>query len=310
MKRLFGMAGAVLLAFLILVPIALGADPGSTQTGRVIISAQGDVTVPVGEVADVVAVFDGNATIAGAVKSVVVVNGTATVSGQVETILAVSGAVELETTAAVSGDVLTFDASVHQNAGAVVGGDVRNVAADFVGIGFVLGPAVVLFSIGAGIATILAGLLMAGMAPRQVRAAEAVISHQPVRAFLVGLLGVVAIPVLAILFIVTVIGAPLGLGVLFGVLPLIAFLGYLVAGIWIGEWILRRLSPDIERARPYAAAVVGVLILELTAIVPPIPAIASLFGFGAVLVMAFRAFGSGGVAVETTTQPTPAPIPA
>src|SRR4029453_14352412 len=55
-------------------------------------------------------------------------------------LLALTGAGEAETTAAVSGDVLTFDASVHQNAGAVVGGDVRNVAADFVGIGFVLGP--------------------------------------------------------------------------------------------------------------------------------------------------------------------------
>ncbi len=104
-------------------------------------------------------------------------------------------------------------------------------------------------------------------------------------------------------------GAPLGLGILFGLWPLTAFLGYLVAAIWIGDWILRRTSPGTVRERPYLAAVIGILIMQLLAIIPFVSGIASLFGFGAVLLLAWRTFRQGGVPAASVADPgAPAPL--
>ena len=94
---------------------------------------------------------------------------------------------------------------------------------------------------------------------------------------------------------ITVVGAPLGLGILFGLWPLLAYVGYLVAGIWIGEWLLNRSRASTPRERPYLAAVIGLVVLQLVGVVPVlgiVSAIASLFGFGAVLVLGLAAANS------------------
>ena len=118
----------------------------------------------------------------------------------------------------------------------------------------VLAPMVVLFVLGLALVTLVAGLALAALGARQVRSAEALISHQPGETILFGLAGLVVIPVVAILAMITIIGAPLGLAVLFMVWPAAAFAGYLVAGIWIGEWLLYRGTSE-RPERPYLAAV-------------------------------------------------------
>ena len=60
-----------------------------------------------------------------------------------------------------------------------------------------------------------------------------------------------------ILLAATVIGLPLALSTLFFVWPALAFIGYLVAAIWIGEWLLRAAGRRQRAERPYLAAVVG-----------------------------------------------------
>ena len=65
-----------------------------------------------------------------------------------------------------------------------------------------------------------------------------------------------------------------------------------MAGIAIGDWIVGRLSPGVTRERPYLAAVVGLLVLELVGIVPLVSGIATLFGYGAVLLLAWRTLRS------------------
>ena len=73
-----------------------------------------------------------------------------------------------------------------------------------------------------------------------------------------GLLGMVGIILAGTIAIVTVVGVPLGLGILALVLPALLVAGYLVAGIWIGDMILVRTSPGVVRERPYLAALIGV----------------------------------------------------
>ena len=94
---------------------------------------------------------------------------------------------------------------------------------------------------------------------------------------------------------------------LFVVWPLVGLLGYIVAGIWVGDWVLGRMYPGMVRERPYLASIVGLIVLTVLGIFPPLPAIASLFGYGAVLLLAWRTFRGHGTAAANIS--TAAPVP-
>jgi hypothetical protein len=311
MKRLAGIATAMLLSLVLFVPVALAADP-FPHTGRVLVSTRGDVTLPAGEHADVIVVVNGTATIRGQVNTIVVVDGAADLLGaRTETLVAVRSPVELGPGTVVQGDVMTVESTVHRTGSGQVQGQTTDMAAALVGIGAVLAPALFLLWIGFGLATIVAGLLLAGLAARQVRAAEGLISQEPVLTLAAGILGAIVIPIVAFLLIASLIGAPLGIGILLEALPLVAFVGYLIAGIWLGELVLQRTSPERVRERPYLAAFIGVLILQAVAVVPVLAIVtmfASLFGFGALLLLSFRTLRSHTVSTTSVAGPMPAPV--
>lgn len=309
MKRLFAIAASVLLALPAFAPAVFAADPSLPHNGRVLISTGGDVTIPAGEHADVVIVVNGTATIAGEVNSIVVVDGAANLTGaRTESVVAVSSPVTIGAGTVVLGDVMKLDSAVTQVGDGAVAGAVRDISIDIAGLGFLIGSALILLYAGFAIATIAAGLLLAGLAARQVRAAEDLISHQPVRTLVAALAGIFLPVLLVALLFVTVVGAPLGIGILLGLWPLAAFIGYLVAGIWIGDWVLARTSPGRTRERPYLAAIVGLLILQLVGILPAVSMIAALFGYGAVLLLAGRTIRRGSLPVGTIRKPAPAPM--
>ena len=308
MRRVVVLAAAFAAALLLIAPATLAADPAAGE-GRVLVSVNGDVTLPPDQSAETIVVVDGVATIAGDVDTLVIVEGSAVLDGaQAGTIWAVRSQVELGAGTIVTGEVMTLDSAVQQVGDATVQGGVNDMAGRLIAIGAVLAPAFLLFWLGAGLATLVAGLLLAGLASRQVREAEAAIRSQPVATFAAGLLGLVVFPIVAVLLMISIVGAPLGLGILFGLWPLLAYIGYLVAGIWIGEWLLNRSQAPRPRERPYLAAVIGLVVLQLVGVVPVlgiVSAIASLFGFGAVLVLAWRTLTSS----RGGTQPLPAPSP-
>jgi hypothetical protein len=309
-KRVLGIAAGLFIVLFLFVQAVLAADP-LTHTGRVLVSAGGNITIPAGDNADVVVVVNGTATIQGEVNTIIVVDGAANLLGaRTETVFAVRSPIEIGPGTVVLGDVMRFDSAVHQTGDARIEGQVTDMAASAVQIGAVLAPALFLLWLGFGLATIVAGLLLAGIASRQIREAEQRITHDPVLALAAGVVGVIGIPFVAFLLMATIIGAPLGLGVLFGLLPLVAFIGYLVAAIWIGEWVLRRTGPDRIRERPYRAAVIGVLILEVVTFIPVLTllvAVASLFGVGAVLLQVFRAIRTPSMPRSTFVGQMPAP---
>lgn len=312
MRRLIGIAGALALALVLLAPVADAADPLG-HTGRVVMTAEGDFTLPAGEQADAVVVIRGAATIQGQANTIVVVDGRLDLTGgTAETVFAIRSPVEIGPDGVVRGDVMTFDSLVHQTGNAEVGGEVTDLATMLVGLGLVLAPALLLLWIGVGLATVAAGLLLAGLAARQIRDAERTISAEPVLTLVTGIVAVILFPVMAILSILTIVGAPLGIGILLGAWPFVAFIGFLVAGIWVGDWVVRRLMPERVQERPYLAAVVGLLILQAIAIVPVlavVPAVASLFGFGAVTLLALRTLRSHGASQPTVPGSMRAPVP-
>jgi hypothetical protein len=290
--RPLAMLLGVVVALFMLAPLAFAAEE-MAHSGRVLISTGGDVTLPAGEQADVVLVASGTAHIAGDANTVVIIDGAADLTGAtVETIVVVRGDVVVDGSSTVLGDVMTLDATTTIDPAAAIGGRIRDLAPDIAGIGFVLGPALVLLYVGFALASIAAAVLLAGLAARQVRRAEMLIRREPVLTAGVGILGLVVPILLLVVLTATIIGAPLAFGIAFGLWPLAAFLGYLVAGIAIGDWILGRLSPAVTRERPYLAAVVGLVTLEVIGIVPLVSAIATLFGYGAVLLLAWRTLRS------------------
>ena len=306
MKKILALVAIVALT-LGVAGTALGADEALPHTGRVLIVAGGNVEVPADEQADAVLVLGGDARIAGTVNALVVVDGTATVTGAtLETIAVIQGRAELSGDTIIHGDVMRLGSTITSAEGVEIGGTVRDMAGDVVGFGAFIGAAMLVLWLGIGIATLLFGLLVAGLAARQVRTATALISREPGMTALVGLLSIVVLPILAVLAMVTLIGIPTGLGLMLVIWPALAFIGYVVAAIWLGEWLLSRRENASPADRPYGAAVLGLLIGFVIGFVPLATAILSIVGIGAVILASLRTLRGGGIP-RATVVPQSAP---
>ena len=309
MRRLLLILATAALALGLAAPAVLAADPKSDHNDRVLMAFNGNVTVPAGEQADVVLVTGGTATIAGHVTTLAVFDGQAVLQGAtVGTVFVTGGSVSIDGTSTVTGDVRTLDSTVTTDPAATIGGSVTTIEKDLIAATAIIAPAILLFILGFTLVTLVAGLALAALAARQVRTAESLITHDPGQALLFGLAGLVVIPLAAVLAMITIVGAPLGFAILFMVWPAAAFAGYLVAGIWIGDWLLHRNPSRPVAERPYLAAVVGLIVLQILGIFPFVGAIASLFGFGAVLLMAWRTFRQPTTARPVTSPPATQPM--
>jgi len=273
-------------------PAVLAADP-VPDAGRVLVSVNGPVEVPAGDHLDTLVVVGGDARISGDVRTIVVARGRATLSGAtVQTLVVVNGSADLQAGTTVTGDVRTIDSVVTQQPGATVQGSVRTMNADVAAIlaafGVLLIPLFILLFVGMLLAMVAAALLVAAFGARQVRATGSLMRREPGPVLIAGILGSVALPLIAVLMIVTVVGAPIGLAMLFVLLPVMAFLAWAVAAIWIGDWLVLRMRGAVEPDRPYLAAVLGVFALGAAGMLPFVTAIATLFGFGALVLAAWR----------------------
>jgi hypothetical protein len=305
MRKLLTVIAAVFVLSAWVAPV-LAAGDDLPHSGRVLMAFGGDLVVPAGERADAVIVVTGHAEILGRVNAVVVVDGTATVTGTtIESLVVVRGSAIVTNTHVLT-DIRTFDAQVVQTA-VTLDGNVRGLETDLVALGWALGFGALLIWIGIGLATLAAGLLVAGLAGRQLRSTAAIIRREPLRALGGGFLGLIVPPILAALLVVTVVGIPLAVSVLLFVWPAMAFVGYIVAAAWIGEWALELTrGRQVERERPYLATVIGLVLLFVAGVVPLLTAILSFLGFGAVVVAGWRTVR--GVSTPTIFQPTAAPL--
>lgn len=311
MKKLLGLLAALGL-LLTFAGTALAADGGSSDSGPLLVSIQGDVDIAAGQEAGTVIVIDADARIAGTVGSLVILNGTAsTESGAVlDSITVIRSTADLATGTTVNGDINRLDSTVNRADGVTVSGTEHDLTTDAATFGLFIGAAAILFWLGFAIVSLLIGLVIAALAARQVRQATALISHEPVWTFLVGLLTVIVVPLVAVLAFITVVGIPASLVLMIVVLPAAAFVGYMVAAIWIGEWVLARMNPSAPpRERPYAAVVVGLVVAFILGFIPLVTTIISLFGLGAVVLAAWRTFRGRPIAAGAPVgqqQPTPA----
>ena len=240
-RRLCAIAASVTILLLAIAPAAFAADPVQVTGHGTVITVNGTVNVPSDQAIGAVVVVHGTATISGSVDAVVVLGGSATITGAtVHNLVVVDGTASLGPGTTVTGNVATLHATVSQDPGAVVMGRTTSLEANLAMLTLLAIPLLIVFTVGFALAMIAAGLLVAAFGARQVRDVEALITQRPGQTLVAGIAGSVVLPVMAGLLVMTVIGAPIGLAALFLVLPVLAVGGWLVAAIWIGDWLIAR----------------------------------------------------------------------
>jgi hypothetical protein len=306
-RRLLTSLVALVLLLTVAAPAALAAGP-VIDDGRVVISLDGPVSVPAGESLDALIVANGTASIAGDVRHVLLVDGTAITTGAtIGSLLVIDGTATLDPATTVTGDVSTLNGTIAAAPGATVVNPVRDLRGEFAALSIALIPLFILFMLGAALLVVVFALFLAAVAGRQVRSVESLVSREPGPVLLTGIVGMFLLPAISFLLMATVIGAPLGLILLLVVMPVLAFLGWIVAAVWVGDWLLGRLRGRTEPERPYLAAVVGVVVLAFAGMIPFVTMVATLFGFGAVLLALWRVLRGGSATAGATGTTPPAP---
>jgi hypothetical protein len=278
----------VLAVFLVLV-LGFAAPAWAQQGGQaseafVVLSGRADV--PQGQQVGDLVVFHGSANVAGTVEgSLTAFDAPVIISGQVNgDVVVFNGRVELQRGANVTGDVVSQSAPVVAS-GATIGGTTKRLQTNTNWEGFGWAGKLAWW-LAVSVSTLVVGLLLiwlvGGGAARILEAGRTRIGPS----IGLGLLLFFGLPLLAVIALVTVVGIPLGLGLLAALL-LIYALGYSAAA-----WILGR---SIVRG-PTAWAVaflVGWAILRVVALIPILGGLvwfaAVVVGLGALAVAIWRA---------------------
>jgi cytoskeletal protein CcmA (bactofilin family) len=297
---ILGLAAVVLVAFA--APTDAQSD-GSARSDRRI-SISGSVVVANDEVVDgSVVSFDGPVTVNGTVDGRVFIgDGRATIRGRVTgSVFVVHGDVLI--TGRVDDDVVALDGRITTREGARVTGDVKSRKQPDVAPGTVVGDVkkldiknlysgiLIVFLIYLWIAITLAvallGFLFVLLFPRAADATAAAGRRFWPTVGWGALIGIVG-PILGVLVLVTIIGIPIGLGML-SALNVLAPLGYVASSLILGRLMVKGTSTGARIGAFFA----GFGILRAVAVIPGIGAIVwflvCIYGLGALTQAAWRA---------------------
>jgi cytoskeletal protein CcmA (bactofilin family) len=267
---------ALLLFCWILPASALAAE----SKERIVVV--GPVLVDRGETTSNVVVANGDVTVRGTVDGdVVVADGDATIRGKVTgDVVTFAGRAILGRRAQVDGDVVYGDKKPQVAPGATVGGEVKKVQAGDIGAALKISV-----WIAVTVSMLVLGLLALLLFPKAADAVARAAKTQTLRSALVGLLAFFLIPVLGFVILFTVVGLPLGIGLLLVWLPLYG-LAYTASAFVVGRLV------SAKGAR-ILAFVIGLAILRLLALVPLagelVWFLATVLGLGALLTATLRA---------------------
>jgi hypothetical protein len=281
--------------------IALLPTPALAQVGDrdgFYLRIDGDVLIPEGQRVETLVVISGNATIAGTVRDAVVISGDASVTGTGRVqgdLTVISGNIDLASGSQVR-NINSVRGDINQAQGANVTGEISE-RDNFRFAGIVAGLFSVLFWLAMTVSVLGAGLIFAAVGGRQLNDAATTMTEDLVNSILGSVFLWIAVPLLAVLAIITIVGLPLGLGLLIFLLPAMWFLGYIVAGARLGRVLTSR-SGRQAGEHPYLPTVLGLIVLQVFLLVPVLGALvallAGLWGAGALAFLAFRAAGGGG----------------
>jgi hypothetical protein len=276
----------VLALFLaLMLGLAAPAWAQTSQASEAFVVLSGRADVPEGQQVGDLVVFHGSADVAGTVEgSLTAFDAPVTISGRVNgDVVVFNGRVELQSGANVTGDVVSQSAPVVAS-GATIGGTSKRLQTNTNWEGFGWAGKLAWW-LAVSVSTLVVGLVLVWLVgPGAARILEAGRTRIGPSIGL-GLLLFFGLPLLAVIALVTVVGIPLGIGLLAALL-LIYALGYSASGWILGRSILR--GPTSW----FLAFLVGWGILRVVALVPILGGLAwfaaVVFGLGALAVAIWR----------------------
>jgi hypothetical protein len=296
---------AVLVSIAVLIALsparAFAQDPDIDEDDGLLLRINGDVRVAEGETESNVVVIRGDLVVDGRVRDQIwVINGDAVIgdTGVVDgDINIIRGDLSLAGGSRVN-DVTLYDSDIDREQGATVDGDISRE--NGIQWGFAATAFWIYVWLSMTAAVVLAGLIFAAVGGSQLTRASYALTSDAAMSILAAVVIWIGAPLLAVLAFVTLVGIPFAIGVLLVALPALWFLGYIVSGVRIGLAITRRGAedPDATDVHPYLAALVGLLILQIIALIPVlgwiIVILAGVYGAGGLALIAARGFRGGG----------------
>jgi hypothetical protein len=285
------LVAAVLVLFLVPARV-LAQEPKEDVYVRV----NGTVDLPAGESVGTLVAVNSPANVSGTVSdTLVIVNQDVTVSGEIgRDVFVWNGTLRLDPSARIGGDVVLANSQLSRAEGATISGQIQERSG--ASISAELNRATAWFSfvgwLGITLLLVVVALGWAAIGGRQLSSTAGLLGARPGLAAGTAVIVWIAVPLLAVLALVTVIGIPLGISVLLIGLPLLWVLGYVTTGTRLGFFFddLRHVTPSLTH--PYLEAAAGVVVFQLIGLIPIVGglvvALAGLFGAGAVVVHAWR----------------------
>jgi hypothetical protein len=152
-------------------------------------------------------------------------------------------------------------------------------------IAFILGFIIVL-ALFKYAAALLVGIVVIFIARRHVADAIETLRNKPWPCLGWGTLIAVLTPIAAAILCILIVGIPLAIAVL-AIYIIAIYIGHIITAIFLGKWMLRRLTADDSIAYLIGALALGLLIIYIVGLVPFISIITDLavilFGFGSIV---------------------------
>ncbi|HMM41979.1 MAG TPA: hypothetical protein PKA95_08775 [Thermomicrobiales bacterium] len=306
-SRLSLLAAVLLVA---LIPAsALAAD--GTDDGDFILQINRPVVIEAGESVDALVVVSDDATVAGTVtEGLFVIDGDAWISGAVEgDVTVVSGTLHLLSGSQTDHISLVRSELVREDGAVVTGSIDRTQGVDFWSTALFS----IVFWLGMTLVLLVSGLVFAAIGGRQLARSAALLGQRTAGSIGWAAILFIGLPLLSVPVILTLVGIPLGVGILLFLLPALWFLGFIVAATAAGGWLVRRFGWSEQPEHPYLAVAVGVAVFGVIGAIPWLGGLFAFFagivGAGAMAYAAWRGWRGSAVPAEPRPQPS-APSPA
>ncbi|MEZ4498673.1 MAG: hypothetical protein R2839_01130 [Thermomicrobiales bacterium] len=211
----------------------------------------GSATIATNESVDGVIIIRGDVVVDGTVREgLMVYDGTATINGAVGgDIVIVSGNLVLGAGSSVK-DIMLVRSDITQDPTATVDGEIQESSGDLtLGRGFLIFS--ILWFIGTVIAGMVAAIFFGWLGRAQLFGSVETLRSNVVGSLVTAIVLFIVLPLAAGLIVFTLVGAPLGLGIPV-LLPILLALGLIVFGAWIASYLIKGSS---------TAAAVGTAVL-------------------------------------------------
>jgi len=286
LRRLATVVAVAAVTLVVLTATAFAAvDSGGKTHADTVVVVTGDVRVPATRHVDNVIIVNGDLTVSGIVDGdVFVVNGNVVVNGRVKgDVTSLNGRVTLSADAFVGGDVVSKDPARIAD-GSHVGGSVDR-ARDRFALGRLGTIGRVVLWVAATVSSLLLGVLILLVVPHGASAVVAAGREAVGASIGLGFAVVFGVPLLGVIFTVTILGLPFGLALLFA-LALLYGIGYALGALLVGRVMVR------PPRNQWLAFFAGWGILRVLAIVPVLGALVLfatvVYGLGAATVAVHR----------------------